>query len=282
VPDRAISTARQIGNREGNSPMNTSTTPDAVSRIAEPDTDLTEAYRLFASATDRSEHGANAWPGLANRGIDALAGVGHVLLAIHRQLEDANNTGADISAHLEQLSVTADELVATLENIAPRRTWRAWPRTWRRKPGTYPITTAAPALPAPAATPMSDADVMAALTGLWSASRWQRLDIYRAPAGGYGGYCITARGTEVSTADAVTDPAAYPPGITELTALFTASGWRRFEILGNRARNSCGGWCERPDGSGVHVADYLTEPSGWVQECPLCPIGTPCCHGDAL
>jgi hypothetical protein len=73
----------------------------------------------------------------------ALQGIGYALLAVVAQLAD-NNTAVidigdkvtDIAAHLEQLTITADDLSATAE-ARGRRAW--WPRRRRSpKPGNGP------------------------------------------------------------------------------------------------------------------------------------------------
>jgi hypothetical protein len=244
--------------------------------LTRPDADLTKAYQLFGRAGDRGDYGASSTISQAERTIDALCGIGHVLLAIEHQLADTNDQtfGLTEQVHavadqLGDLAGPADRLASVAEDLTSR------PHRWfRRHSAAQPVLASQAAesairwqarrwrhllTAAKDAAPVSDSDVLTALTGLWSAGAWRRLEIYRAPAGGIGGYCILACGIEVSTADALADPAAYP-GVAELAALFIASGWQRFEILGDPVGTSCGGWCERADGSGINVPDCRAVP----------------------
>ena len=110
-----------------------------------------------------------------------------------------------------------------------------------------------------AGTPMPDREVMTALARLWATHAWHRLDICRTSAGGFAGYCIPAGGACVETAAVLSDPSAYPPGICALADLLASSGWQRFEAMGDPARDAWPhGWCERADGSGLHMLEYLT------------------------
>lgn len=112
------------------------------------------------------------------------------------------------------------------------------------------------------ATVMTDLEVMASLTALWSGSGWRRLEISQF-GGRYGGYCVSAAGS-LQTADALRDPAC-PDVVARLAALIDAAGWQRLEIVGNPQTGRAGGWCERADGSGLrlrHIPELHHETGG--------------------
>jgi hypothetical protein len=67
------------------------------------------------------------------RQVAALQGIGYALLAIVDQLGDANDTAADIAAHLKQLAMTADDLACGAAVVRVRHARRAW--AWLRRPG---------------------------------------------------------------------------------------------------------------------------------------------------
>jgi hypothetical protein len=97
---------------------------------------------------------------------------------------------------------------------------------------------------------VDDEDVVKRLARL---SGWRRLEIGIGTDGLIGGYCITGDNREVDTRQALRT-GRYSVVLLELSALRRASGWRRLEILGEPGCSSAGGWCERADGSGLHVS----------------------------
>ena len=108
---------------------------------------------------------------------------------------------------------------------------------------------------------LTDRDVMAALAGLCLlAPGWQRLEASTTDGPGRGGYCVTAGGRQVFTADALGKPREYP-AVTKLVALLETSGWQRLEVITGPA-GRVGGWCERGDGSGCKVEDILKAAPG--------------------
>lgn len=96
---------------------------------------------------------------------------------------------------------------------------------------------------------MTDDEVTAALFRLWWHARWSRLEIGRNDDG-YTGYCIDGN-REYMTRAVLADPQC-PEVITALARLLDDSGWRRLELVAGYG--SVGGWCERADGSGLHVS----------------------------
>ncbi len=100
-------------------------------------------------------------------------------------------------------------------------------------------------------TVMTDLEVMASLTALWSGSGWERLEISQVN-GRYGGYCVPGSGSAVETADALLE-STCPDVITQLATLLSAAGWQRLEIVGHPLTGHAGGWCERADGSGIKL-----------------------------
>lgn len=96
---------------------------------------------------------------------------------------------------------------------------------------------------------MNDEEMAQAIRGLKLSSRWERLEVRT----GNGGYCMTADETNACTAEVLADPSAWPPGAAALAELLARSGWQRLEIMMPPWSDTIGGWCERPDGSGVLI-----------------------------
>jgi hypothetical protein len=129
------------------------------------------------------------------------------------------------------------------------------------------------AVPEPPAVPMGDDEVQAALGALLAVSGWERLEIgLRFPARGgatrYGGYCVRDRDGErylaAETSDLLAGNGTFARGVTydqhvidRLAALLDASGWQRLEALRVTGQRRWGGWCERADGSGLHLGGDL-------------------------
>ncbi len=105
--------------------------------------------------------------------------------------------------------------------------------------------------------PVSDEDVMRNLLRLWLLSGWRRLEIGLGDDELIGGYCITGDLREVRSREAIR-AGIHLDVLPGLHGLLRASGWKRLEILGEPGSGSANGWCERADGSGVHVVDCLS------------------------
>lgn len=110
---------------------------------------------------------------------------------------------------------------------------------------------------APAAPPMDDKDVLAALAALWGRGGWRRLEITRKDAVGYGGWCVPANGPWAWTSDMLADMAACPVVLCDLADLADACGWKRLQVIGEPGRGAVAGWCQRADGSIIALADVL-------------------------
>ena len=100
--------------------------------------------------------------------------------------------------------------------------------------------------------PRTEAEILAALVAIWSASGWRRLEACRTPAG-LGGYCAPADSRPVLTGDVAEVPGCPAP-VAEMVELLAATGWQRLEIVGRPGSPTrYGGLCLGADGSPVRI-----------------------------
>jgi hypothetical protein len=91
------------------------------------------------------------------------------------------------------------------------------------------------------------------MTMWWRASGWRRLEIGIGASGLVSGYCVTPAGLEVNTLEEIR-AGHHLDVLPELYGLLRASKWERLEIIGTPGSGTFGGWCERADGSGLHIS----------------------------
>lgn len=108
---------------------------------------------------------------------------------------------------------------------------------------------------------MTERELVAALARLWSRQQeWQRLEASSTDGPNGGAYCcpldghghlLPGRESQTYKLLALGDRCPWP--VRELARLREESGWRRIEMISFYGR-APGGWCERPDGSGVKLS----------------------------
>jgi hypothetical protein len=113
---------------------------------------------------------------------------------------------------------------------------------------------------------MADAEVTRRVARLWRQSGgWERLEASSTDSPEGGAYCLPREGRSHQTYDLLSLGPQCPGVVRELAALLEESGWTRFEVIGRWGRPP-DGWCERADGSGIHLSGMAGYgDQSWVQ-----------------
>lgn len=113
----------------------------------------------------------------------------------------------------------------------------------------------------PGSAMMTERELVAALARLWAGQfAWRRLEASSTDTPTGGAYCCPVDGHPLpgrssQTYDLIALGHRCPRPVRELARLRDESGWQRIELVGTPGR-APGGWCERPDGSGLHLTSF--------------------------